>query len=70
MKVNQIKISNDGDVTMVWFLNERKAAVVIDVFKQHGEWVTKYQGKTKIGFITKAGAISDAKKQLKKLIVK
>jgi len=65
-----IKTTTTSEGTMVWCLNDERAAIVIDVIKRGKEdFVTQYRNNTKIGFFTKASAVADAKKQLKRIIL-
>lgn len=60
----------DTGITMVWYLNEDKAAVVVDVMKDYSTgWVAKFRGRKVTGFYTKAQAVSHAKTMLKKAMV-
>lgn len=68
MKKWTVQVSKNEEGTMVWCLNDEQSAIVVDVEKHFGDWVTKYKGQRKIGFSTKAQAVADAKKQLKKII--
>lgn len=64
--MKKIKVSTVEGNTMVWYLDGNGFAVVADVTKQWGDWVVKFQGRTITGYSTKAQAVADAKKLLKK----
>lgn len=59
----------DPTETTVWYLNEDKVAIGADVVEDHfnsGEWVIKFNGSKKIGYYSKAQAVADAKRILKR----
>lgn len=59
------KISEVEDRTMVWYLSEQ-GAVVVDVFIGWSGWTIRQNKREMIGFESKAQAISEAKKWLRK----
>lgn len=59
----------DPTETTVWYLNADKGAIVADVVEDHfnsGEWIIKFNGNKKIGYYSKAQAVADAKRLLKR----
>jgi hypothetical protein len=62
-----IKTNTVDGVTMVWYLNEDKAAVVKEIEKNDwtGKWEIKVKGGGGIICDTKASAVAHAKKMLK-----
>lgn len=61
-----IRISQQVDNTMVWYLNDGGCAEVAYVAKGWAGWSMSFKGKTVDGYRTKASALADAKKALKK----
>lgn len=65
--MRQIKTNKVDDITMVWYLDDTKTAVVADVYKCHLQgWIVKFRGQVKRGFYNRADAICDAKQILKR----
>jgi hypothetical protein len=63
--MKKINTAKEFDVTMVWYLNDEKAAVVADVTKEWDGWQVKFRGQRMSGYSKKADAVAKAKAWLK-----
>lgn len=63
MKIQSIK---QGETTVVWYINETNCAEVANVYKGHFGWSMDFKGRKVDGYGTRASAVADAKKTLKK----
>lgn len=63
--MKKIMTNKQDEVTMVWYLDENKIAVVADVEKVHGSWQVRFRGRKMEGFHYKKEAVAHAKKWLR-----
>jgi hypothetical protein len=66
IKMKKIHSKNfDKELACVWYMNEDKVAVAVDVIKTYSGWKIKFGQREMTCFMNKAEAVARAKKWLK-----
>jgi hypothetical protein len=67
MKIGTVQVTTQKDMTMVWYLNEEKVAIVCNLTKNdyYKTWEISFNRDKIGGFSNKAEAVSHARKILK-----